>query len=293
MLSGMGISTDGNDLYVVMASKNKVGVVRNVNTPSASFEYICGLNEFDPLSSINEGASSQSCSLNAITGNTNPCMLLQPSDVVAVSSTLLYVTYYQGITQIDLSSSTARCLQVAGLANDLSVTQKTDHRDGIMVSNSTVGAIVTDTNTIGDINAAESTLLNYPYRLSFSLSKGSIYVADYYNYAVRRFYVQPQCACAGGFVPIAGINSCYNPSPNWDARPLPRCEPGIYSFLNTKYACPSNIHGVSNVVVFITVLWRQAFSRWRARQRARIRALRPLPWYLQLSPKPVCRIPME
>ena len=31
-------------------------------------------------------------------------------------------------------------------------------------------------------------------------------------------------------MPIPGANSCYNPSPLWNARPLPRCSPGCHSF---------------------------------------------------------------
>ena len=43
--------------------------------------------------------------------------MTQPSDVIAISPTLLYVSYYQGMTQIDLSYSPARCLQIAGVPN--------------------------------------------------------------------------------------------------------------------------------------------------------------------------------
>ena len=53
-----------------------------------------------------------------------------------------------------------------------------------MVSLSTVGALVTPDYPIGKLNDMVSTLLNYPYRLSFSKYKGSIYVADYFNQAV-------------------------------------------------------------------------------------------------------------
>ena len=73
----------------------QVGVVKNVGTTGASFEIVCGLNQLDPMSSTQYGASDQSCSRDIPTGNTNPCMLLQPSDVVAVSDTILYVTYFQ------------------------------------------------------------------------------------------------------------------------------------------------------------------------------------------------------
>ena len=121
------------------------------------------------------------------------------------------------------------CLQVAGLANDLSIFQQAMHRDGIMVSQSTVGALVTPDFPIGKLNDMASTLLNYPYRLSFSKYKGSIYVADYFNRAVRRFLVQPQCACADGYVALPEANSCYNPSPLWAARQLPHCAPGFFA----------------------------------------------------------------
>ena len=89
---------------------------------------------------------------------------------------------------------------MAGLGNDLLdsqvVLQLPYLRDGIMVSTATVGGLVAPTSPMSLLNAQVSTLLNYPYRLSFSLYRGSIYVADFYNKAVRRFYVQPQCACA-------------------------------------------------------------------------------------------------
>jgi hypothetical protein len=89
-------------------------VVRGVNTPSASFEYVCGLSVWDPELTTAFGVETQVCAGNSrSSGNTNPCMLLQPSDVVAVSPTLLYVTYFQGITQLDLSTSPATCLQVS------------------------------------------------------------------------------------------------------------------------------------------------------------------------------------
>ena len=174
----------------------QVGVVRNVGTPRASFNYVCGLNPQDPQATTQQGAAQQQCIQFSSGSNTNPCMILQPSDVVVATPTLLYVTYFQGITQLDLSTSPPTCQQVAGLANDLSVAQKLGLRDGIMVSMSTVGTMITPAHTIGEINTLQSTLLNYPYRLSFSLYRGSIYVADYFNQAVRRFYVQPQCACA-------------------------------------------------------------------------------------------------
>ena len=194
--AGLGASPDGLYLYVAMQNSNMVGVVRNVGTPRASFNYVCGLNPQDPQATTQQGAAQQQCIQFSSGSNTNPCMILQPSDVVVASPTLLYVTYFQGITQLDLSTSPPTCQQVAGLANDLSVAQKLGLRDGIMVSTSTVGTMITPAHTIGEINTLQSTLLNYPYRLSFSLYRGSIYVADYFNQAVRRFYVQPQCACA-------------------------------------------------------------------------------------------------
>ena len=72
----------------------------------------------------------------------------------------------------------------------------------------------------------EATLVHFPYRLGFSALKGSLYVADYSNKAVRRFFVLPVCACANNYVPVPGANSCYNPSPRWNARQLPHCSPG-------------------------------------------------------------------
>ena len=72
-----------------------MGVVRNVGTTGASFDFVCGLEMSDPRSSTEYGASEQSCSRDIPNGNSNPCMLLQPSDVVAVSDTILYVTYFQ------------------------------------------------------------------------------------------------------------------------------------------------------------------------------------------------------
>ena len=73
---------------------------------------------------------------------------------------------------------------------------------------------------------SEATLVHFPYRLGFSALKGSLYVADYSNKAVRRFFVLPVCACANNYVPVPGANSCYNPSPRWNARQLPHCAPG-------------------------------------------------------------------
>ena len=167
-----------------------------MNTPNASFEYICGLSVWDPLLTTAFGVETQVCAGNTrSSGNSNPCMLLQPSDIVAVSPTLLYVTYYQGITQLDLSTSPATCLQVstaplwltpwplygglmhlgeqvAGLGNDLAETQMLGNRDGIMVSTATVGGLVAPTSPMSLLNELDSTLLNYPYRLSFSLYRG-------------------------------------------------------------------------------------------------------------------------
>ena len=167
-----------------------------MNTPNASFEYICGLSVWDPLLTTAFGVETQVCAGNTrSSGNSNPCMLLQPSDVVAVSPTLLYVTYFQGITQLDLSTSPASCLQVstaplwltpcplygglmhlgeqvAGLGNDLADSQVLGIRDGIMVSTATVGGLVAPTSPMSLLNALDSTLLNYPYRLSFSLYRG-------------------------------------------------------------------------------------------------------------------------
>ena len=73
---------------------------------------------------------------------------------------------------------------------------------------------------------SEATLVHFPYRLGFSALKGSLYVADYSNKAVRRFFVLPVCACANNYVPVPDANSCYNPSPRWNARQLPHCAPG-------------------------------------------------------------------
>ena len=39
--------------------------------------------------------------------------------------------------------------------------------------------------------ATAATLLKFPYRLGFSTLKGSLYVADYMNKAIRRFFVLP------------------------------------------------------------------------------------------------------
>jgi len=46
--AGLGASADGLYLYVAMQNSNMVGVVRNVGTPRASFNYVCGLNPQDP-----------------------------------------------------------------------------------------------------------------------------------------------------------------------------------------------------------------------------------------------------
>ena len=84
---------------------------------------------------------------------------------------------------------------------------------------------------------SEATLVHFPYRLGFSAFKGSLYVADYSNKAVRRFFVLPVCACANNYVPVPGANSCYNPSPRWNARQLPHCAPGTPPYLLRVPVC--------------------------------------------------------
>ena len=43
LLMGMGLSTDGNHLYVAITTRNMVFVLHNVNRPElASFDYVCG-----------------------------------------------------------------------------------------------------------------------------------------------------------------------------------------------------------------------------------------------------------
>ena len=126
---------------------------------------------------------------------------------------------------------------------------------------------------------SEATLVHFPYRLGFSALKGSLYVADYSNKAVRRFFVLPVCACANNYVPVPGANSCYNPSPRWNARQLPHCAPG------TRPICFACLSAVASRVCLLSLrvshsraCRRQASSRSRASRRARTRAPTPRRW---------------
>ena len=231
-LSGLGLSNDENDLYLTLMSINTVGVVRNVNSPGISqFVYICGISVFNTRSNIPQGAGIYSCgsALNdnseSIQANPNPCAMTQPSDVIAISPTLLYVSYYQGMTQIDLSHSPARCLQIAGVPNVRSG-MNPGLRDATIITADMVATVAQSGQDPTTYMQSEATLVHFPYRLGFSALKGSLYVADYSNKAVRRFFVLPVCACANNYVPVPDANSCYNPSPRWNARQLPHCAPG-------------------------------------------------------------------
>ena len=41
--------------------------------------------------------------------------------------------------------------------------------------------------------------------------------------------IDTSSACASDYIPVTGANSCYNPSPSWDARTLPRCAAGFFA----------------------------------------------------------------
>jgi hypothetical protein len=125
---------------------------------------------------------------------------------------------------------------------------------------------------------SEATLVHFPYRLGFSALKGSLYVADYSNKAVRRFFVLPVCACANNYVPVPGANSCYNPSPRWTARQLPHCSPGDSWPICTPSAVASRACLLSLRVPHSHACRRQASSRSRASRRARTRAPTPRRW---------------
>ena len=92
-----------------------MGVVRNVGTPRASFNYVCGLNPQDPQATTQQGAAQQLCIQFSSGSNTNPCMILQPSDVVVASPTLLYVTYFQVLNSPPRCPLAAYCTSVVTL----------------------------------------------------------------------------------------------------------------------------------------------------------------------------------
>ena len=238
LISGIGLSAppQQDKLYLVKTQSNgEVGVITDVGSPNAIFQYVCVENAMNlPLLRQAVGVSKRPCDRN---GGGLPCLMNNPFDVVATDAKTLYVVYQQGITQIDLNEvdGMAQCLQIAGYANDLS--GKVGMQDGKIPLASYYDGMQTPDTPLTTLLDKDSSSLYNPYRLSFAMDKGSLYVGDYSNNAVRRIWVSTPCSCVPGMMLMPGSNTCYNPSPAWSARPLPSCSPGYLS--SSVYCCES------------------------------------------------------
>ena len=102
--TGLGLSADDRDLYVSMNTQSSLGVIRNVQSTSNTFEYLCSYSQTRFVK-----GSQPMCDINNL--DSKSCPLYRAFDVIPYERNL-FVGVTQGLAQIDLRSG--RCDQISG-----------------------------------------------------------------------------------------------------------------------------------------------------------------------------------
>ena len=212
-------------LYVAMTTTHAIGKLTRIGWSDSRFASIC---KFQRSLYVAENDYPMSCSSTL----SRSCPLNSVNDIAVAPGNKLYAVFVHGITELkSILDSVPGCTQIAGQDFNLVATGAKDGYSPLSVAEAQQALDLTIAAAPTEVKAAvnaESTFLNYPYRVVFASARSIIYLADMNNGAVRRIFVTPPCTCAPGLLSMSESHTCYDPARHTAGQPK-ACPQGFYA----------------------------------------------------------------